>query len=89
LNPRESRSGGKQRLDSISKQGNCMQRFLLVQAAQTASRGDPELQRDYLRLKFRRGGAVAKVAIARKLAVRLYWKLREAGQPGAAGSNAG
>jgi len=30
-----------------------------------------------------------KVAIARKLAVRLYWKLREAGQPSAAGSYAG
>jgi hypothetical protein len=42
-----------------------------------------------LRLKFRRGSAVAKVAIARKLAVRLYWKLREAGQPSAAGSYAG
>jgi len=32
-------------------------------------------------LKFRRGSAVAKVAVARKLAVRLYWKLREAVQP--------
>jgi len=32
-------------------------------------------------LKFRRGSAVAKVAIARKLAVRLYWKLREVAQP--------
>ena len=89
LNPRESSSGGKQRLGSISKQGNSMLRFLLVEAAQTASRGDPELRRDYLRLKFRRGSAVAKVAIARKLAVRLYWKLREARQPSAAGSYAG
>ena len=43
----------------------------------------------YQRLKFRRGSAVAKVAIARKLAVRLYWKLREAVQPNAAGSHAG
>jgi len=89
LNPRESSSGGKQRLGSISKQGNCMLRFLLVEAAQTAARLDPELRRDYLRLKFRRGSAVAKVAIARKLAVRLYWKLRESRQPGAAGSYAG
>jgi hypothetical protein len=47
-----------------------------------ASRFDPELRRDYLRLKFRRGhSGVAKVAIARKLAVRLYWQLREAAQP--------
>src|SRR5215468_4679989 len=70
LNPRESSSGGRQRLGSISKQGNTMTRFLLVEAAQTASRYDEELRRDYQRLKFRRGSAVAKVAIARKLAVR-------------------
>ena len=64
-------------------------RWLLVEAAQTASRFDPELRRDYLRLKFRRGQAVAKVAIARKLAVRLYWRLREQVQASAAGSHAG
>ena len=77
LNPRESSSGGRQRLGAISKQGNSMARFLLVEAAQTASRYDEELRRDYQRLKFRRGTAAAKVAIARKLAVRLYWKLRK------------
>lgn len=77
LNPRESSSGGRQRLGSISKQGNSMTRFLLVEAAQTAVRYDEELRRDYQRLKFRRGSAVAKVAVARKLAVRLYWKLRK------------
>jgi transposase len=77
LNPSENSSAGKQRLSGISKQGNSMMRYLLVEAAQTASRYDPELRRDYQRLKFRRGSGVAKVAIARKLAVRLYWKLRE------------
>jgi len=76
LNPREHSSGGHQRLGSISKQGNRMMRWLLVEAAQTAVRFDPELRRDYQRLKFRRGGSVAKVAMARKLAVRLYWMLR-------------
>jgi transposase len=82
LNPSEESSGGKQRLGSISKQGNSLMRYLLVQAAQTASQSDPELRRFYQRLKFRRGhSAVAKVALARKLAVRLYWKLREAAQP--------
>ena len=79
LNPRESSSGGKQRLGSISKQGNSLVRWLLVEAAQTASRKDPELRRVYQRLVHRRGRAVAKVAIARKLAVRLYWQLRQAG----------
>jgi transposase len=77
LNPRESSSGGRQRLGAISKQGNSMARYLLVEAAQSAARWDEELRRDYQRLKFRRGSAVAKVAIARKLAVRLYWKLRK------------
>ena len=77
LNPSENSSAGKQRLSGISKQGNSMLRYLLVEAAQTASIYDPELRRDYQRLKFRRGSGVAKLAIARKLAVRLYWKLRE------------
>ncbi len=81
LNPSEESSGGRQRLGAISKQGNSMLRFLLVEAAQTASIYDPELRRDYQRLKFRCGRGVAKVAIARKLAVRLYRKLREAAQP--------
>jgi transposase len=81
LNPREYSSGGHQRLGSISKQGNSMMRFLLVEAAHTAVRFDPELRRRYQRLKHRRGGSVAKVAIARKLAVKLYWMLRELTEP--------
>jgi transposase len=76
LNPREHSSGGKQRLGSISKQGNPMMRSLLVEAGHTAARLDTELRQDYQRLKLRRGSGVAKVAIARKLAVRMYWMLR-------------
>jgi transposase len=76
LNPSEKSSGGKQRMGAISKQGNTMVRWLLIEAAQTAARLDPELRRDYQRLKLRKGHAVAKVAIARKLAVRMYWMLR-------------
>jgi transposase len=76
LNPREHSSGGRQRLGSISKQGNPMMRSLLVEAGHTAARLDSELRQDYQRLKLRRGGGVAKVAIARKLAVRMYWMLR-------------
>jgi transposase len=76
LNPREHSSGGRQRLGAISKQGNTMLRWLLVEAGQTAARFDPELRRKYQRLKFRRGASVAKVAIARTLAVKLYWTLR-------------
>ena len=76
LNPKERSSGDKQHTYAISKQGNTMMRWLLVEAAQTAVRFDPELQRVYRRLKFHKGASVAKVAIARKLAVKLYWMLR-------------
>jgi len=76
LNPRENSSGGKQKLGSISKQGNPMLRGLLVEAGHTAARLDAELRQDYQRLRLRRGGSVAKVAIARKLAVQMYWMLR-------------
>jgi transposase len=76
LNPQEHSSGGRQRLGAISKQGNPMMRSLLVEAGHTAARLDAELKQDYQRLKVRRGSGVAKVAIARKLAVRMYWMLR-------------
>ena len=77
LDPSEHSSGGRQRLGAITKQGNSMLHWLLVEAAQTAARYDPELRRAYQRLKFRRASGVAKVAIARRLAVRLYWMLRQ------------
>ena len=76
LNPTEESSGGRRRLGAIRKQGNTMVRWLLIEAVYPAVRRDPELRQDYQRLKFRRGHAVAKVAIARKLAVRMYWMLR-------------
>jgi len=52
-------------------------RFLLVEAAQSASRLDPGLRRGYRRLAFRKGHALAKVAVARKLLIRLYIMLRD------------
>ena len=57
LNPRESSSGGRQRLGAISKPGNRLARYLLVEAGQSVARYDEELRRDYQRLKFRRGSA--------------------------------
>jgi transposase len=77
LIPKEHSSGGRQRLGSISKQGNTMMRTLLVEAACNASRFDEELRRDYRRLAARKHTALAKVMVARKLAVRMYWMLRE------------
>jgi transposase len=77
LIPREESSGGKQRLGKISKQGSSFLRFLLVEAGQTAARHDPQLKRFYRRLAVRKNRSIAKVAVARKLATRLYLMLRE------------
>jgi len=77
LIPQEDSSAGRQRFGHLTKQGNRLLRWLLVEAAQTASRYDPRLARAYRRLAFRKGRAVAKVAIARKLAIRLYIMLRD------------
>lgn len=76
LIPRESSSGGKQRLGRISKQGNRFLRMLLVEAAQSVIRYDPGFRKEYLHRCHRRPKGVAKVAVARKLAVRLFWMLR-------------
>jgi transposase len=77
LIPVEHSSGGHgQRLGHISKQGNSFLRGLLVEAAQSAVRHEPEMRRAYQRLAQRKCRALAKVAMARKLAVRLYWMLR-------------
>jgi transposase len=76
LIPREHSSGGKQRLGSISKQGNRLLRTLLVEAAQSVVRFDSEFRREYQHRCHRKHRAVAKVAAARKLAVRLFWMLR-------------
>jgi transposase len=77
LIPSEASSGGRQRLGRISKQGSSFLRFLLVEAGQTAARYDPQLKRFYRRLALRKNRGVAKVAVARKLATRLYLMLRE------------
>lgn len=73
LVPTEASSGGRQRLGSISKQGNAFMRFVLAEAAQSAAQGDPVLRSFYRRLAAAKGRARAKVAVARKLAVRMYW----------------
>ena len=77
LIPREHSSGGKQRLGSISKQGNGFMRQLLVEAAQTANRLDEGFRRQYQARCHHKPKGVAKVVTARKLAVRLYWMLRQ------------
>ena len=76
LIPREHSSGGRQKLGAITKQGNRMLRMLLVEAATIAVRYDPEFRKEYQHRCHAKPKAVAKVAAARKLAIRLYWMLR-------------
>src|SRR5438067_13103165 len=95
LVPLEESSGNRRRLGHITKQGNSLLRFLMVEAAQVTVRSIPEWRSKYFHLAMRRGRKIAKVAMARKLAVRLYWMMRKgwdyeqvkkfgshAGQPG-------
>ena len=76
LIPSEYTSGGKRKLGAISKQGNRFMRQLLVEAAQTACRLDEGFRKQYQARCHHKPKAVAKVAAARRLAVRLYWMLR-------------
>ena len=76
LIPREHSSGGRQRLGSISKQGNPFLRQALVEAAHSVVRLDEGFRKQYQHRCHQKPKAVAKVAAARKLAVRLYWMLR-------------
>jgi len=73
LIPQEASSGGKQRLGRISKQGNALLRGLLAEAAHIAVRHEPELGRCWRRLAMKKNRQIATVAVARKLAVRLWW----------------
>ena len=95
LVPLEESSGNRRRLGHITKQGNSLLRFLLVEAAQVAARSLPEWRSKYFHLVMRRGKKIAKVAMARRLAVQMYWMMRKqwdyaqlrkfgshAGQPG-------
>ncbi len=77
LVPLEKSSGNRRRLGHITKQGNSILRFLLVEAAQVTVRSLPEWRSKYVHLMMRRGRKIAKVAMARRLAVALYWMWRK------------
>src|SRR6266446_1421281 len=67
LVPLEDSSGSRRRLGHITKQGNSLLRFLLVEAAQVTVRSDPEWRSKYHHLMMRRGLNIAKIAMARRL----------------------
>jgi len=77
LAPAVNASADKQRLGKITKQGNALLRWVLGQAAPLAARQDDDLRRRYFSVMHRRGRPKAKVALARKLLVRLYIMLRD------------
>jgi transposase len=92
LVPSEESSGDRRRLGHISKQGNSLLRYLLVEAAQVTVRSQPQWRSKFFHLAMRRGRKIAKVAMARKLAVPLYWMWRQGrdyGQFEKLGSHAG
>jgi transposase len=76
LIPCEDSSADSRRLGHITKQGNALLRFLLVEAAQGAIQSDPDWRHRFLHLAMRRQRSLATVAMARRLAVRLYWMWR-------------
>jgi len=69
-------SADKQRLGHISKQGSSLLRHLLVKAAQAATRFNPHWRRRYIHLAMRRHRSIAKVAMGRRMGIRLYWMWR-------------
>jgi transposase len=77
LIPCEDSSSERWRLGHITKQGNALLRFLLGQAAQTLASSEQEWRAQYVHLMMRRNKPIAKVAMARKLAVRLFWMWRK------------
>jgi transposase len=77
LIPDEASSGLHRRLGHISKQGSSLLRFLLVEAAQRLRASTRNGAAKFLHLAMRRERRIAKVAMARKLAVSLYWMWRQ------------
>ena len=77
LTPTVRSSDGRARLGHISRQGSPPLRWALVEAAQHAARGGGPLRADYERIAKRRGKAVAKVAVARKILTLCFYGLRD------------
>jgi len=61
----------------VTKQGSPLLRFLWCEAGAHAVRRDPELKRFYRRKLVQKGLGKARVAVARKLGIRLWIMLRD------------
>jgi transposase len=77
LVPRVHQSGDTLYHGRITKQGNKLVRWALVQAAHAAVRWDPQMAAFYNRISARKGKKKAIVAVARKLSVIIYHMLKK------------
>jgi len=77
LIPSTSSSGGVTRHGKITKRGNKLLRWALIQAAWRVIRYDEKLRGYYARIAKKRGKNAAIVATARKLLKRIYFILQE------------
>lgn len=75
--PCEHSSGRRQRLGSLTKQGNSLLRFLWSEAAIHAVRRDAQLKQFYRRKLVQKGLGKARAAVARKLGIRMWIMLRD------------
>ena len=75
--PSEYSSGARQRLGRLTKQGNRFLRFLWCEAGQQAARYEVGLRRFYRHKLQQKGVGKARVAVGRKLGIRLWILLRD------------
>ncbi len=80
LTPSEHSSGERIRHGHITRQGNPVVRSVLVESSWILIGKDPEMRRFYDRIKARRGGKRAIVAVSRKLCHRLL-AIAQSGKP--------
>jgi transposase len=77
LVPRVRESAGKVARGGITRQGCSGLRWIMVEAAQVATRCTPSAQRYYERLLRKKHKHVARVALARKLLIAVYALLHD------------
>jgi transposase len=75
LTPRQHQSGGHAFNGHITKSGNPLLRWLMVEAARVAARWDPYWRCVHERIARRRGSNIATVAVARQLLVAVWYIL--------------
>jgi len=77
LVPRVRESAGKAARGGITRQGSSTLRWIMVEAAQVATRSSPAARRYYERLLRKKHKHVARVALARKLLIAVYVLLHD------------